>query len=350
MLVKGDYWTWDEATGKLQQRTHWGYNHEPVLSPDGTHIAYLSDPQLTIDARQHGCCGGGTLPGNIWVLKITNNVGTRLANQPANAHLDKKGVPKNGIVRGTPAWSPDSSKLAWVEYSDINTGNPQSIVVYGFAQQRAKTIVKALPDMAGVPAPADIRWGTSGIIVRSVTAQPGGSDLTNTLLIYDDQGRLVNTLADIDSPDQIMLDYLIVTFAGYEYFDVLYNTRKWVLFDPQTGNSQPAPNPPELYSPAHPETSYYGIPAKDCAGNMRTWQLHTSTGSVLGPPAPIGCDLRYSLALPPSGHEFAFVLVGPTSKSAVSVWSGSKSVAVSLADQSQSVGALVWGYTAWRIR
>src|SRR5436190_7941671 len=67
--VRGDLWTW--ADTKLQQRTNWGYNREPVLAPNGNQIAYKSTAQVAVDTiKRSGPIGGGDLPANVWVLDV----------------------------------------------------------------------------------------------------------------------------------------------------------------------------------------------------------------------------------------------------------------------------------------
>src|SRR5450432_2818262 len=69
LQVSGDYWVWNNPQSSLQQRTNWGHNQDPILSPSGQFIAYKATAQLAVDAMtRKGSSNASILPVNTWVL------------------------------------------------------------------------------------------------------------------------------------------------------------------------------------------------------------------------------------------------------------------------------------------
>ncbi len=103
----GDLWSWS-ADGQTEQLTFWGYNGGPILSPDGTKIAFLSYDGTVGEQIQAGQIdtGYGALPSNIWVMDT--------ATHEFQWINDQSGAGEGGILRSYPTWSPDSTRLAVV--------------------------------------------------------------------------------------------------------------------------------------------------------------------------------------------------------------------------------------------
>src|SRR5258706_12949951 len=114
-LINGDIYTWSVGDVKPKQQTTWGRNQAPVISPDGSKIAYKSTAKLVVDA--HGGDGPGDGPSTIWMLDSATFEGIRIADQPANASYYAQNQPDNYILRSDPTWSPDSQSIAWTELS-----------------------------------------------------------------------------------------------------------------------------------------------------------------------------------------------------------------------------------------
>lgn len=83
--------------------TTYGRNSDPVVSPDGQWVLFLSLPQWVV--------GGGYLPTNVWVMNLRTRVARRLADQPAQATQDGPFICRDLLV-----WSGDSRRVAWLEW------------------------------------------------------------------------------------------------------------------------------------------------------------------------------------------------------------------------------------------
>src|SRR4051812_18176321 len=71
MTMRGDLWSWSDTDAKLQQRTNWGFNKNPVVAPTGNQIAYRSVAAAAVEeVKRGGDVAGSELPTNIWLLDI----------------------------------------------------------------------------------------------------------------------------------------------------------------------------------------------------------------------------------------------------------------------------------------
>src|SRR5690348_13692746 len=84
LQIDGDYWAW--SVSGLQQRTNWGHNQDPIISPNGQQIAYKATAQLAVDAlKGKGLANAGALPVNIWLLDVATGAPTRINDQLVDA-------------------------------------------------------------------------------------------------------------------------------------------------------------------------------------------------------------------------------------------------------------------------
>lgn len=113
-LHEGDLYSYRLGDAEPFQETHWGYNQNPVLSPDGRYVAYNSIPEEVIDLNTAGVYPLHLMdrqpPTNIWVMEIATREFQRVAFQPQPI-----GDQSDFLLRSRPAWSPDSQQLAWLE-------------------------------------------------------------------------------------------------------------------------------------------------------------------------------------------------------------------------------------------
>jgi hypothetical protein len=241
ITINGDFWTWyGDPSLPPVSITQWGYNEPGVLSPDGGRIAYNSVAQIAVDALNRvGPIGGGGLPSNIWVFDPISGSGTRLAEQPPDASFFTEGVADKGIVRSTPAWSPDGGRLAWAEQTYPDTVG--SIVVYDFASGASIIVASNLPPSIGVPAPKEVLWGQNGIVVRD--NQQGGDIFT----VYQPNGS-VSASFTVGGSARELAFYALMDGGGREVLGVLFNDGVWELFDLTSGAAQIAGGIPEMYS------------------------------------------------------------------------------------------------------
>jgi hypothetical protein len=342
--IRGDVWAWSGAG--LQQRTNWGYNKAPILSPSGNQIAYKATASIAVDAiKQSGGMGGGDLPANIWLLDVTTNNALRVVDQPADASLLVPNVPDKYVLRSDPTWSPDGRALAWTEL--VQGERPEGLLqllVYDPTQKAARAIVPELPAQYGVPAAVEVVWGEPGLAVRSTVAATDAKGFAtgeDSILIFDPAGKLLSSVKM-----GLLSEFGWIKDRGQDYIAALTNgpvdkpgDAQWVLIDPRTGRITIMPGVPELYSPLAPGGLSL-VPT--IAGVSPEWQV-TDPGK---PMAKLGVvDDVYvftsALAISPDGRQIAYVKDG-----AAYIYSGGQSTKVAPSD----VSAVTWGPTAWRVR
>jgi len=358
VLNEGDLWAWDGSGKGLEQKTFWGYNQEPVLSPDGQQVAYMAWSAITVDAlTREGAIGGGEVPGDIKVFDVSNQQEMVIAGQPPAASFFTPGVMDKAVIRSQPAWSPDGALLAWTEY-DYPGDGLNRVMIYDFASQTTQILIPSLPIQAGVPVPMEIIWGRNGLVLRSTTPNvnpDSGMVFTDTFvdsfLVYDTDGaqRFVIQLSQTET--RFMTDFILVSYEGQEHIGVQYNTGDWDLIDPLSGQTQPAPGVPELYCPNAPDKSLAVAVWPDAETDGVEYQLLDVEGNPLGAPADMSADFEGRIALSPSGGALAYLPYdAQTSQyaSSVIVWNnGEVSARFEVNPQGLS---FLWGPTAWRIR
>ncbi len=346
LYMRGDIWTW--SSGKLQQRTAWGYNKAPVLAPNGNQIAYKSTASIAVDAiKRLGGIGGGDLPGNIWLLDVATNDAIRVADQPAGASMMSPNTPDKYVVRSDPSWSPDGSALAWTELLENAKDKPEGtlqLVVYNLKNKTTKVIVPTLPPQYGVPAALTVLWGDAGIAVRSTAAATDAKGFAtgeDSILVYDPDGNLLSTVKI-----GLLSEFSWIKDRNKDYIAVLTNgptdnpgDPEWVLVEPQTGRITGMQGGPELYSPLVPG----GVSLVPTIGGASPeWQI-ASPGKPMAQLGNVDDVYVFSavLAISPDGRQVAYVKQG-----AAFIYNGGQVTKVAAAD----VSALAWGPLAWRVR
>jgi len=137
-----------------------GYNGGPVLSPDGRLIAFLEAAPSFVADFNAGIASqtAGTPPADIWILDI--------AGQNLSKIADQTGASSAGYLRSTPAWSPDSRKLAWLQIDPlVQTLEGASLQVYSLDTGATANLagdVNLGYQESNITVPG-LRWGAGGI-------------------------------------------------------------------------------------------------------------------------------------------------------------------------------------------
>jgi hypothetical protein len=223
-------------------------------------------------------------------------------------------------------------------------------MVYDFSEGAIQAMTADLPPQAGVPVPMDIIWGESGIIVRNTVVEGQNPAVFNeSFLVYNPDGMLRATVPVTQNESRFMTNFVVLTYDQQEYIGVQYNTDEWDLFNPLTGESQPAPSVPELYVATLPEQSISLSIAPD--GEHLEYQLLDLDGNPVGKPVDMGTSYEGHIGLSPDGRAVAFVQYDAQASgydSAVTIWNNGE---VRAHVEVNPLGfSFLWGPLAWRIR
>ncbi len=252
LIVNGDLWTWTAPDKPLKQLTTWGYNSDPVISPDGKSVAYLSEAAVRVDEYRKGNTAfEGYGPLNIWVLDLATGTGTRLADQPPDARAVDKYV-----ERSRPAWSPDGKALAW---TDLPAGQPapngskrrwERLTVYDLAKKTERTLVPDLPrgTIDALRNPTPLAWGTAGLLFL-ITPEP------DAVYVYGPDGKPLTKIS-LTATDCTSCDTTAWLKDGDKDLILVHPNRyrpsEYLLFDPATGKKVKSTGHLERYSLSAP--------------------------------------------------------------------------------------------------
>lgn len=351
-LKDGDIWKYAPSTGIVTQLTTWGYNQRPVLSPDGMQIAYNSWATLTVEGLAAGQDVFGTVPSNIWVMHVDSGSAFCAADQPAGAAFFGAD-PGLYVLRGTPSWSPDGSKIVWAEM--VAPEFKMQVVTYDILTGETRVVVPEAPVPyadAGFVAIYDVLWGQSGLMFVNSAANETNGEFEETLYVYDINGMLLSKTLVSSSAAEFLFSHMLVTYNGQEYAGLLYPSGRQFLLELASGTLQEMPALPELYSvtaPTNTATAYMA-PNTDSSGNLsEVWTAvypDRQTFESLG----VRGGLSH-VAVAPDGLSVAYV------GDAITIWQNGQLTTVpgtvglgTGALTAPSAVSVAWGVNAWRVR
>lgn len=214
-----------------------------VMSPDQQYAAYtVGTSAFDEEIEAEGPAGGLVIPADIYLIDTTTGETIQIAGQPEGATLAE------GIRRSAPVWSPDGTRLAWVEGTEDAT-----LVIYDLAAGSAQPVAEGIP--AQTLTPSSIRlsgWVESGIWLQVVDFSANMELPAVSYRFYAPDGTLIN---ESDATDGEPDTALVVRDGNQE--KLLRETLDgWTLFDIQTGDIEPLTNGMiYAYAAAAPETS-----------------------------------------------------------------------------------------------
>src|SRR5258706_4921829 len=343
--IAGDIWSWDGPGSAPKSRTQWGYNNDPILSPDGKTIAYKSVAKIAVDVIKAGNISGGAgdLPATIWLLDVASNDAKRIADQPANASFSKQNVPDFYGIRSEPSWSPDGTQLAWTEMAQ---GGKYQLVVYSVDSGTSKVLVKNVPPQQNYEgyAPMLVSWGESGIAVlkRDAVTDSNGLHIEGSVLIYDaTSGKLIRTSEKVREALNFFWILNVPKNNTWEVAIVTYDSNKigWKLVNLANGKVSDLQGIPQLFNPQSPDGLHINPASLDSVEN---WAIADASGAIdtitlAGNPDAFLSQLKIS----PDGDQIAYV-----TENDVTITDGKLPVSTTLG---KDLRGIVWGQLAWRI-
>lgn len=115
-IHNGDIWVSNPDGSEEKQLTQYGYNYAPIWSPDAKKIAYTSSPQSL--ANKGKAVAQCTNYFNIWVINADGTNPIKVTDSES--------------YRSNPSWSPDGSKLVFIE--------DENVVVYDLVNKSRKIL------------------------------------------------------------------------------------------------------------------------------------------------------------------------------------------------------------------
>jgi hypothetical protein len=255
LTLNGDLWSWEGVSEPLRQLTSWGLNDRPILSPDGTKVAYLSTARVWAEWQQRCRCGSGgyALPLNIWVLDVPSSQTFRVADQPPDARFDGPSDPRKYITRSSPEWSPDSRYLAWTDLSIDTVNGPDDplrwtaqLVVFDLVNKTTHILASNLIPPARAE-PIYVSWGKPGIALKVGVEEDYNRGSALDLLLYDISGKLLARI-DLDVLPNVGLEW--ITYQDHSYLINTDEPDQWLNWS--TAQAEDVPGAVEMYSLSAP--------------------------------------------------------------------------------------------------
>ncbi len=343
LAMQGDIWTL-KSDGSLRQLTTWGMNEWPIISPDGTRVAYSSFATIFANWMKtlKGGTGGYQPPENLWILDLPSSQTFRIADQPPGAHWNGINLPGKYVLRTLPSWSPDGQHLAWTEIlldtphttNDLN-GSSAQLIVWDSASQISRMIASGLPGAYASELNLYVKWGRPGIALF-VGSIPGmiHDPIDEEFRVYDVDGQVITQVAIRGTYTMWALEW--IQAGSRDYLFDRWDPERETWLDWQTAQDVSSAGVPELYSLSAPN------------GASFTW-LDGQLTLIFPGKAPI--NLGEDMQIFGISRDGQWAAYGPSEKGAyettIEIRSADRTVRLGVYI---SVDQVVWGPVGWRAR
>ncbi len=247
----GDLYSFSPDDTAAVRETTWGYNDIPILSPNGQYVAYLSLPQFMVELiaadDPNAMMAGGIK--NVWLWNLATGEFTRIATQPDGA------TAFNGIYRSRPAWSPDSTELAWVEMQVTESSVHSQLVAYKIADGTTRLVMDSVSigfQDAAFVVPDTLDWGPT-LLWQYFTFGLGedGSQGGALVELIDNTGVVATyEIQYLDAPGPAFLRSGWMQREGNWVIGLMFEDNSWQILNPTTGERAILQNPPVQQIPS----------------------------------------------------------------------------------------------------
>lgn len=333
-LMGGDFWKY--ADGAWVRMTQSGYHQTPLLSPDGTQIAYRTVAPEAITAIESGQGTSGFPATNINLLNTTTGEEQAIATQPDNVSLAEGRY----ILRSEPSWSPDGTQIVWTDLAYPN--GTDSLVVYDLATVTPISFPLTLPERYGIQGAAEIRWGEVGIAVWVTGLDTISGGVNEIFTIYTPDGQVLSTAnLPFSETSGYILDFFWIEHQGHPDLGVLYSNGDFYLIDPRLNTFEQYLNPPTFFASGTagaPSISLVRAPENEIGLPFSFAYQPAASGAVVNIPETLS---PMTVTFAPNGAALAYI---NTEGQVVLVENGSPQTITS---PDQFATALVWANKSW---
>jgi WD40-like Beta Propeller Repeat len=341
-LGYGDLFAYTPGDSESFRLTNWDYNRAPVLSPDGTMIAYQSVPEAVVqqlDSNTYPFDYDQDASSNIWLMDVATLDAVRIAEQqPVQSAIGR------ALMRSEPVWSFDNQHIAWLEFEPVTDRLAGQLVVYDRASQSSRIWATRLNmgyfDGGIIHIPSLDGWGSH--IAQTVWTYGIPEDFAPEIN-SEDAGYVTTFINEngVQRTDAVSItlsdvrNYQAYTWfwakRGGIWFFAIHYPSGWQLLNPSTGERLALSEPPLLQTP-----SGNGLRLRQ---QEKQWIVRTTDGSETMLPANVT-----QVALAPDGNAVAYLEGGKAY-----LWQPDQPATLLLpeAEQEWQILSLAWSPMIW---
>ncbi len=296
---EADIYSWAAGEREPHRETTTGWADTPVVSPDGSKVVYTQVAQGIIDLLERGenyPYGGAPEPTDIWVIDTSKPLDDPARHvQIADQFTGLPDADTPFQIRSTPVWSPDSTRLAWIELHEFSTMFAGRIMVYdmrtGETTQIAAPVSLGYADGGEFHVPSLEGWG-DGVLHYSSNAgiHPDSDNSFGVLMdTFDENGLYSRAVVTYWTDRSDSLDSAVWVRDGSQWLVYLsYLQTGSVLFNPRADTYAQPENPPVVGSILGGSRTWINVLDADAPPDrpriITAWTLNESAGESQPPP------------------------------------------------------------------